>query len=68
MQDIQNKYDDIVKLDWGLDEITGLYWELGIMIEAQGEMLDSIEQNLNEAHDYVEKSITNLTNARKWHQ
>jgi len=38
------------------------------MIEAQGEMLDSIEQNLNEAHDYVEKSITNLTNARKWHQ
>jgi syntaxin 1B/2/3 len=39
-----------------------------VLIQAQGEMLDNIEANLEDANDYVEKAETQLRNAQKIHK
>ena len=38
------------------------------MISAQGEMLDNIESNLEDANDYMEKAETALKHAQEVHQ
>ena len=38
------------------------------MIQAQGEMLDNIEANMQDANDYMEKAEDNLENAKKLHE
>ena len=38
------------------------------MISAQGEMLDNIESNLEDANDYMEKAETQLKHAQELHQ
>ena len=40
---------------------------MAILIKAQGEMIDSIEMNLNDANDYVEDAVENLDKAKKTH-
>ena len=46
VNDIQNKYQDILQLERSVNEVVTLFEELAILIQAQGEMLDSIEANL----------------------
>ena len=42
-----------------------MFQELGTLIQAQGEMLDNIEKNLEEAEDYMEKAESNLETAQE---
>ena len=54
MEDIQDKYKAILKLEKDVNECFELFQELAIMIQAQGEILDNIEANLEDANDYME--------------
>ena len=63
VDDIQNKYDDIIRLEQNVNDLFQLFQELAVLIQAQGEMLDNIEANLNDAHDYVEKAEEQLEEA-----
>lgn len=49
VDDIDQKYKDILKLEKGVEEVYQLFLDLGTLIEAQGEMLDSILTNMEEA-------------------
>ena len=44
-----------------------MFQELATLIQAQGEMLDNIEANLNDANDYLEKAEVHLQKAKSWH-
>jgi len=68
VQDIQSKYEDIKKLEQGVEEIFKLFNDLATLIQLQGEMLDSIEANVQQANDYMGKAIKHLVNAKKWWQ
>lgn len=50
-----------------MDELFELFQELAVLIQAQGEMLDNIENNLDQAHDYVEKAEVQLQHAQEIH-
>lgn len=41
---------------------------MATLIQAQGEMLDNIEANLEDANEYLEKAEDNLQKAKKWHE
>ena len=58
VDDIQNKYKDILRLEQNVNELFELFQELAVLIQAQGEMLDNIEANLEDANDYMEKAET----------
>jgi t-SNARE complex subunit (syntaxin) len=47
-----------------VEELFQLFLELGTLIQAQGEVLDNIESNLEDAEDYLEKAETNLETAQ----
>lgn len=50
-----------------MEEVYQLFLDLATLISAQGEMLDSIEANIQDANNYVEKAEENLKSAKKWH-
>ena len=68
VDDIQNKYKDILRLEQNVNDLFELFQELAVLIQAQGEMLDNIEANLEDATDYVEKAEVHLKNAQELHE
>ena len=51
-----------------MNELFELFQELATLIQAQGEMLDNIEANLEDANDYMEKAETQLEHAQQLHE
>lgn len=68
MDDIEKKYESILKLEENVNELFTLFQELTNMIDQQGEQLDNIEANLDDAIDYVEKAETHLKEAQEVHK
>lgn len=68
VDDIQSKYQVILKLEKSVEEVYQLFLDLNTLIQTQGEMLNTIESNLEEARGYVEKAEKKLVLAKKWHQ
>ncbi len=44
-----------------------MFMDMAMMVQAQGEMLDNIELNIQEAVDYVKKANVQLAKAKKSH-
>jgi syntaxin 1B/2/3 len=65
--DIQDKYKDIRKLEKSVEIIHQLFMDMQMLVQAQGEMLDNIELNIQEAHDYTKKANVQLAKAKKSH-
>jgi len=63
VNDINAKYEAILKLEQSVNELFDLFQELANLIQMQGEMLDNIESNLAEANDYLEKAESHLESA-----
>ena len=68
VDDIQSKYQVILKLERSVEEVYQLFLDLNTLIQEQGEMLNTIENNLEVANNYVEKAEGKLKLAKKWHQ
>jgi len=68
VDDIDRKYQDILKLEKGVEEVYQLFLDLGTLISAQGEMLDSILTNMEQARDYIKEGNKRLGNAQKIHK
>jgi len=65
--DIQDKYKDIRKLEKSVETIHQMFIDMQMMVQAQGEILDNIELNVQEAHDYTKKANVQLAKAKKSH-
>eukprot|EP00161_Ancyromonas_sigmoides_P008465 TRINITY_DN2119_c2_g1_i1.p1 TRINITY_DN2119_c2_g1~~TRINITY_DN2119_c2_g1_i1.p1 ORF type:complete len:323 (+),score=152.09 TRINITY_DN2119_c2_g1_i1:96-1064(+) len=63
--DIQSKNADIKKLEASILELQQLFNDMAVLVEAQGELLDSIEHNVNLAVRHVEKGVEEIQKARK---
>ena len=68
VDDIDKKYKDILRLEKGVEEVYQLFLDLETLINAQGEMLDSILTNMQDANDYVKKANVKLESAKKYHK
>jgi len=65
--DIQDKYKDIRKLEKSVETIHQMFIDMQMLVQAQGEILDNIELNIQEAHDYTKKANVQLAKAKKSH-
>jgi len=68
VMDIQDKYKDIQKLEKSVQIVHQMFVDLQMMVQAQGEMLDNIELNIQDAKDYMKKANVQLGKAKKSHQ
>jgi len=65
--DIKDKHKDILKLQRSVEIIHQMFMDMAMLVQAQGEMLDNIEVNIQEAVDYVKKANVQLAKAKKSH-
>lgn len=54
--DIQDKFRDILVLEQSVNQCVSLFNELSALVFAQGERIDSIEANVKDTKDYVDKA------------
>ncbi len=45
-----------------------MFVDMSILVHAQGDLIDSIEQNISEARNYVGKGVTKLGSAKGYHE
>eukprot|EP00917_Polyrhabdina_sp_WS-2016_P025503 GHVP01054907.1.p1 GENE.GHVP01054907.1~~GHVP01054907.1.p1 ORF type:complete len:324 (+),score=52.48 GHVP01054907.1:615-1586(+) len=66
LSDIQEKYNDIRKLENSVQELHQMFVDLSTLVDAQGELLDQIEYSVTSAVDYTEKAEQELVVAQKY--
>lgn len=62
---IEEKNKDIKRLEKSLVETRQMFQDFAVLIEAQAELLEQIEFNVNAAKDYTEKAEKELVQTRK---
>jgi len=62
---IEAKHNDIVRLEESIRELHQLFLDMAILVENQGELLDQIEYNVNQAVSNTGEAVENLRKANK---
>jgi len=68
VSDIQDKYKDILKLEASVALVHKMFEDMALLVHYQGEQLDNIEIQMQQAHDYVQKGVKQLDKAQKSHR
>lgn len=73
VQRIQEKHQDVLRLERSIAELAQMFQECAVLVDAQGELLDSIETSVHSTNEYVGKGVKELdttiqvqANTRKW--
>ncbi|XP_060074612.1 syntaxin [Ylistrum balloti] len=54
LADIEARHNDIIKLETSIRELHDMFMDMAMLVEQQGEMIDRIEYNVEQAVDYIE--------------
>ncbi len=54
VSDIQKKYAEILQLENSVNDLLELFSEMALLIERNGELIDKVEMNFDDAQEYVE--------------
>jgi len=65
LEDIQNRHEDIVRIERSIIELQQLFMDMAVMVQAQGEMLNRIEDQVNIAVEATENGVQSLRKANK---
>ncbi|CAI5658176.1 unnamed protein product [Oreochromis niloticus] len=68
LNEIESRHDEILKLESSIRELHDMFQYLAMEVEAQGEMVDRIENNIKQSSDYVEKATSELEKAVTYQQ
>ncbi|KAK3091974.1 hypothetical protein FSP39_024123 [Pinctada imbricata] len=63
LQEIKEREKNLNDLEKQIHEINGLFKEMHLLVSEQGEKLDTIEDNVNNAKEHVDKGKNNLRQA-----
>ena len=64
--EIQERHDAVKELERKLLELHQIFLDMSVLVEAQGEMLDNIENQVSKSVDYVHRGQVSLIQARKY--
>jgi t-SNARE complex subunit (syntaxin) len=74
VQRTRDKHSDILRLEQSIAELAQMFQEMAVLVDAQGELLNSIEANVHNTKSYTHKAEKQLVtttklqrNTRKWH-
>jgi syntaxin 1B/2/3 len=64
--DIQQQHDEILKLETSLRELHQLFVDMAVLVKAQGETLDLIENHVQNIDAYIQEGAKELKEANKY--
>ena len=64
-KDAMSQHEDIKALEKSILELVDMFQDMALLIEQQGETLNSVEEQVNKANDYVESGTKALGRANK---
>jgi len=59
------KYQDVLKLEASVQELHQMFLDLAVLVDQQGELLSNIENQVNNASDFIEKGNKDIKKAIK---
>jgi len=68
VHDIQDKYAAILKLENSVNDLVALFEELALLVERNGELIDKVETNFEDATHYVEQTEKTLQKTEEIHK
>ncbi|XP_059181239.1 syntaxin-4 [Centropristis striata] len=68
LNEIESRHDEILKLERSIRDLHDMFQYLAMEVEAQGEMVNRIEANINMSTNYVEKAKENTKKAVTYQQ
>eukprot|EP00029_Vermamoeba_vermiformis_P011750 TRINITY_DN6551_c0_g1_i1.p1 TRINITY_DN6551_c0_g1~~TRINITY_DN6551_c0_g1_i1.p1 ORF type:complete len:338 (-),score=46.22 TRINITY_DN6551_c0_g1_i1:54-1067(-) len=63
---IRDRHREIMMIEKSLQELQQLFVDMAMLVTEQGEMIDSVENNIENAIAYVAKGKVELKKANKW--
>ena len=66
LADIEARHADIMKLEKSIRELHDMFMDMAMLVESQGEMIDRIEYNVEQAVDYIESAKQDTKKAVKY--
>ncbi|TNN51599.1 Syntaxin-4 [Liparis tanakae] len=68
LNEIETRHDEILKLEQSIRDLHELFQYLAMEVEAQGEMVNQIENNIKQSSNYVEKAKEDTKTAVTYQQ
>jgi len=65
VQRIEEKHQDLLRLEQSCQELAQMFQEVAVLVDAQGELLDNIEENVTRAKDDTGGAVQELQVAKK---
>ncbi|WJX73867.1 hypothetical protein P8452_57598 [Trifolium repens] len=65
VEEIQERHDAVKEIEKKLLDLHQIYLDMAVLVDAQGETLDNIESQVNNAVDHVQRGTTALQSAKK---
>ncbi|KAJ3039277.1 Syntaxin-1A [Rhizophlyctis rosea] len=65
LMDIQDRHQDIVRIERSIIELQQLFMDMSVLVAAQGEVLNQIEVHVSNAVDHTEQGVQALAKAVK---
>ncbi|XP_007561847.1 syntaxin-11a [Poecilia latipinna] len=66
LNEIENRHKELLELESRIKDIHELFFQLALLVEEQGSMLDNIEANVGATQDYVAKATVEIKKAVKY--
>lgn len=66
LNEIENRHKELLELEGRIRDIHDLFFQMAMLVEQQGCMLDNIEANVGATEDYVSKASAQIKQAVKY--
>ncbi|XP_063820716.1 syntaxin-2 isoform X1 [Pseudophryne corroboree] len=66
LNEIESRHKDIMKLESSIRELHDMFMDIAMLVETQGEMINNIEKNVENAADYIEHAKEETKKAVKY--
>ena len=66
LEDVQEKHKDIQRLESSIQELHQLFVDLSVLVESQGELLDTIEYSVSQSLSYTKTGVQELEKANDY--
>uniref|UniRef100_A0A1B6C5A0 t-SNARE coiled-coil homology domain-containing protein n=2 Tax=Clastoptera arizonana TaxID=38151 RepID=A0A1B6C5A0_9HEMI len=66
LEDVQFRHEQLLKLEKSITELRDLFVEMAILVEQQGDLINSIERHVEEAGEHVETAKVQTKKAIKY--
>ncbi|XP_065682844.1 syntaxin-1A isoform X3 [Hydra vulgaris] len=65
-QEIEASHNDIINLENSIKKLHEMFTDMALLVQSQGEMIDSIEDNVKQAAEFVQKAEVDTKKAVKY--